>query len=186
MVKHAHKGTEYQLRGNTSPGGSAWRFAIDHPPLGHLLLLSGNDFSGSGEEGGEGAGVTKGKRKREADRLKQARALVSTRQAHERTHACTHTQIDLWTGRDRRTNPRTTTKKHAQTQDGQGGNRRIQHIHAHSYGRVNASKSCLTLGWLKKRCILFIKHKTSKLACFSREKGCEKRKRRGGRAPPPK
>jgi hypothetical protein len=28
-----------QLRGNTSPGGSAWRFAIDHPPLGHLLLL---------------------------------------------------------------------------------------------------------------------------------------------------
>ena len=29
----------FQLRGNTSPGGSAWRFAIDHPPLGHLLLL---------------------------------------------------------------------------------------------------------------------------------------------------
>ena len=28
-----------QLRGNASPGGSAWRFAIDHPPLGHLLLL---------------------------------------------------------------------------------------------------------------------------------------------------
>ena len=28
-----------QLRGNTSPGGSAWRFAIDHPPLGLLLLL---------------------------------------------------------------------------------------------------------------------------------------------------
>ena len=29
----------FQLRGNASPGGSAWRFAIDHPPLGHLLLL---------------------------------------------------------------------------------------------------------------------------------------------------
>jgi hypothetical protein len=40
---------------------------------------------------GEGAGVTEGMRKREADWLKEARALVSTRQAHERTHARTHT-----------------------------------------------------------------------------------------------
>ena len=40
---------------------------------------------------GERAGVTKGMRKREADWLKEARALVSTRQAHERTHARTHT-----------------------------------------------------------------------------------------------
>jgi hypothetical protein len=35
--------------------------------------------------------VARGMRKREADRLKEARALVSTRQAHERTHARTHT-----------------------------------------------------------------------------------------------
>jgi hypothetical protein len=102
-------------------------------------------------EGGEGAGVTWGKRKREADRLKEARALVSTRQAHERTHARTHTHKDLWTGRDRRTNPGTITKTHAQTQDGQGGTRRVQHTHthAHLHGRANASKSCLSLGWLK-------------------------------------
>ena len=75
------------------------------------------------KRGGKGQRVTRGKRKREADRLKEARALVSTRQAHERTYARTHTQIDLWTGRDRRTNPRTITKTHAQTQDGQGGTR---------------------------------------------------------------
>jgi hypothetical protein len=38
---------------------------------------------------GERAGVTKEMRKREADWVKEARALVSTRQAHERTHAHT-------------------------------------------------------------------------------------------------
>jgi hypothetical protein len=43
---------------------------------------------------GERAGATKGMRKREADWLKEARALVSTRQAHERTHTRAHTQID--------------------------------------------------------------------------------------------
>jgi hypothetical protein len=39
---------------------------------------------------GERAGVTKVMRKREADWLKEARALMSTRQAHERTHTRAH------------------------------------------------------------------------------------------------
>jgi hypothetical protein len=39
LVGVMHRATLPQLRGNTSPGGSAWRFAIDHPPLGLLLLL---------------------------------------------------------------------------------------------------------------------------------------------------
>ena len=76
---------------------------------------------------GERAGVTKGMRKREADWLKEARALVSTRQAHERTHA--------------RANPRSITKTHAQTRNGQGGNRRIQHTHTHTHTDVRTRAS---------------------------------------------
>ena len=89
--------------------------------------------------GGRGQAWLEGMRIREAERLKEARALVSTQQARERTHASTHRQIDLWTGRDRRTNPRTITKTHAQTRDGQGGNRRIQHTHGHTDARTRAS-----------------------------------------------
>jgi len=33
------------------------------------------------------------------------------------------------------------------------------HTHAQSHRRANASKSCLTLGWLKSDAILFIKTK---------------------------
>ena len=47
-------------------------------------------FMASAKRGGEGAGVARGMRKREVGRLKEARALVSTKQAHERTHARTH------------------------------------------------------------------------------------------------
>ena len=50
------------------------------------------------KRGGKGQTLLdRGKRKREADRLKEARALVSTRQAHEHTHARTHTCKDLCT-----------------------------------------------------------------------------------------
>ena len=106
--------------------------------------ISGNGFSGSGEEGGEGAGVTRGKRKQEADRLKEARALVSTRQAHERTHKQTYGQGGTGEQTHAQLQKHTHKLKMDRVEPGE------YNTHTRPFTRrANASKSCLTLGWLK-------------------------------------
>ena len=65
--------------------------------------------------------------------------------------------------------------KNTRTNSGWTGWKPANTTHTQSaHGRANASKFCLTLGRLKKRCILFIKIKTRETACFSREKECQK------------
>jgi hypothetical protein len=147
------------------------------------IPISGNGFSGFGGEEGEGAGVARGMRKGEADRLKEARALVSTRQAHERTHARTHTQINLWTGRDRRTNPRTITKTRAQTRDGQGGNRRIQHTHTLTRTRKNEQVLFDTRKAKKAMHSFYKNKKPGKQRVFQEKKDAKKKEAAGWEGP---
>ena len=108
------------------------------------IPISGNGFSGFGEEGEEGAGVARGMRKQEADRLEEARALVLARQAHARTRARTHALIlthTRWTVQYQRYDPVV----------GHGGNVSavgyggFTHTDTHSHARANASKSCVAL-----------------------------------------